>query len=83
MSTPRRSGLFAIKSTDGGQLRRLITNIRRLAGTERPPGSVLIMAATWLLAILDAGLLYVSFDAYAVRLGRAQLGRKVYARGED
>ena len=40
-----------------------ITNVRRLAGRERPPGSVLIAAATWLLAILDAGLLYVSFDA--------------------
>jgi len=54
MSTPRSPGPFAIESTDGGDPRRLITNIRRLAGTERPPGSVLIMAATWLLAILDA-----------------------------
>ncbi len=59
----RGPGLFAIESSDGGAPRRVITNVRRLAGTERPPGSVLIMAATWLLAILDAGLLYVSFDA--------------------
>ena len=46
-----------------GRAPRLITNVRRLAGTGRPPGSVLITAATWLLALLDAGLLYVSFDA--------------------
>jgi hypothetical protein len=62
-STPRGPGLFAIERSDGTQTRAFITNIRRLAGRERPPGSVLIAAATWLLAILDAGLLYVSFDA--------------------
>ena len=62
-STPRGPGLFAIDRSDGIQTRAFITNIRRLAGRERPPGSVLIAAATWLLAILDAGLLYVSFDA--------------------
>src|SRR5260370_7986925 len=39
----------------------VITNIRRLSGNERPAGAVVIMAATWLLALLDAGLLYVSF----------------------
>ena len=58
-SLPRGPGLFAIDRSDG----TFITNIRRLAGRDRPPGSVLIMSATWLLAILDAGLLYVSFDA--------------------
>jgi hypothetical protein len=63
LSISRGPGLFAIESSDGGDARRLITNIRRLAGSERPPGSMLITAATWLLAILDAGLLYVSFDA--------------------
>jgi len=63
MSIPRGPGLFAIESSDGGEPCRLITNIRRLAGSERPPGSMLITSATWLLAILDAGLLYVSFDA--------------------
>ena len=56
-------GLFAIESSDGGEPRRVITNVRRLAGTERPPGSMLIVFATWLLALLDAGLLYVSFEA--------------------
>jgi hypothetical protein len=62
-SIPRGRGLFAIEHSDGAQARTFITNVRRLAGRERPPGSVLITAATWLLAILDAGLLYVSFDA--------------------
>jgi hypothetical protein len=63
MSIPAGPGLFAIESSDGTQSRRLVTNVRRLAGTERPPGSVLIASATWLLAILDAGLLYVSYAA--------------------
>ena len=62
-SIPRGPGLFAIEHSDGTQSRTFTTNVRRLAGRERPPGSVLIAAATWLLAILDAGLLYVSFDA--------------------
>ena len=60
---PRGPGLFAIDHTGGAESSTVITNVRRLAGRERPPGSVLIAAATWLLAILDAGLLYVSFDA--------------------
>jgi hypothetical protein len=62
-SIHRGPGLFALEHSDGSQSRTFITNVRRLAGGERPPGSVLIAAATWLLAILDAGLLYVSFDA--------------------
>ena len=62
-SIPRGPGLFAIERSDGAESSTFITNVRRLAGRERPPGSVLIAAATWLLAILDAGLLYVSFDA--------------------
>jgi CBS domain-containing protein len=62
---PAGPGLFAVTRTGehGHQDDPFITSIRRLAGRERPPGSVLIMAATWLLAVLDAGLLYVSFDA--------------------
>lgn len=60
---PQGPGLFAIDRTDRAENSTFITNVRRLAGRERPPGSVLITAATWLLAILDAGLLYVSFDA--------------------
>jgi len=62
-SIPRGPGLFAIEHSGEAGSRAFITNIRRLAGRERPPGSVLIASATWLLAILDAGLLYVSFDA--------------------
>ena len=62
-SIPRGPGLFAIEHTDGAQTRTFITNIRRLAGRDRPPGSLVIAAATCLLALLDAGLLYVSFDA--------------------
>ena len=62
-SIPRGPGLFAIEHSDGAQTRTFVTNIRRLAGRERPPGSALIAAATCLLAVLDAGLLYVSFDA--------------------
>jgi hypothetical protein len=62
-SIPRGPGLFALEHTDRAQTRTFITNIRRLAGRERPPGSLVIAAATCLLAILDAGLLYVSFDA--------------------
>jgi hypothetical protein len=76
MSIPAGPGLFAIESSDGTQSRRLVTNVRRLAGTDRPPGSVLIASATWLLAILDAGLLYVSYAAqyqyiFAVKNARA------------
>ena len=62
-SIPRGPGLFAIEHGDGAQSRTFITNVRRLAGRERLPGSLLIASATCLLAILDAGLLYVSFDA--------------------
>jgi hypothetical protein len=63
ISIPRGHGLFAVEHSDGAQARTFITNIRRLAGRERPPGSMLIAWATCLLAVLDAGLLYVSFDA--------------------
>jgi hypothetical protein len=61
---PNGPGLFGITSEDeAGNRRKFVTNIRRLAGNEKAPGSVVIMAATWLLVLLDAGLLYVSFDA--------------------
>ncbi len=42
---------------------RAVTSIRRLAGFGRTPGSRVIAFATWLLALLGAGLMYVSFDA--------------------
>ncbi|MGH3177492.1 MAG: hypothetical protein ACRDPF_26910 [Streptosporangiaceae bacterium] len=42
---------------------RAVTSIGRLAGSGRAPGSRVIAFATWLLALLGAGLMYVSFDA--------------------
>jgi hypothetical protein len=57
---PRGPGLFEISKTNG---ERLVTNIRRLAGAERPPGSVLIAVAAWLLTLIGGGALYVSFAA--------------------
>jgi Protein of unknown function (DUF2637) len=61
MSTPtipRGPGLFEVAHANG---ERLVTNVRRLAGTERTPGSALIAVAAWLLAALGGGLLFVSF----------------------
>jgi hypothetical protein len=52
--------LFEITQANG---ERLVTNVRRLAGTERQPGSVLIGSAAWLLVLIGAGALYVSFSA--------------------
>lgn len=65
---PRGPGLFAIAHADG----ETITNVRRLAGSEQAPGSRVIAFATWLLVLLAAGLMYVSFQAqytyiYAVK----------------
>ena len=42
---------------------RAVAGTRRLAGSGRAPGSRVIAFATWLLALLGAGLMYVSFDA--------------------
>ena len=42
---------------------RLETSVRRRAGTGRGPGSVLIGAAAWLLAVIGGGALFVSFSA--------------------
>ena len=63
MSTPtipRGPGLFEITRANG---ERVVTNVRRLAGAERAPGSALIASAAWLLVIVGAGALYVSFSA--------------------
>ena len=57
---PRGPGLFAVDRPDG---ETVITNIRRLAGFDRAPGSRVIAFATWLLVFLGAGLMYVSFQA--------------------
>ena len=40
-----------------------MTGSRRLAESGRAPGSQTIAFATWLLVLLGAGLMYVSFDA--------------------
>ena len=66
---PRGPGLFEVARADG---ERAITNVRRLAGFDRAPGSRVIAFATWLLVLLGAGLMYVSFQAqytyiYAVK----------------
>ena len=42
---------------------RLQASVRRQAGTGRAPGSVLIAAAAWLLAVTGGGALFVSFSA--------------------
>ncbi len=57
---PRGPGLFEVARASG---ERAVTNVRRLAGGERAPGSVLIACAAWLLAVTGAGALYVSFSA--------------------
>jgi hypothetical protein len=57
---PRGPGLFEVSRATG---ERLVTNVRRIAGLERAPGSVLIGCAAWLLALVGAGALYVSFSA--------------------
>jgi len=59
-SLPRGPGLFEVTRADG---ERLTTNVRRLAGADRTPGSVLIAAAAWLLALIGGGALYVSYSA--------------------
>jgi hypothetical protein len=57
---PDGPGLFAVRQADGHEV---ITNIRRLAGSGRAPGQRVIAFATWLLVLLGAGLMYVSFAA--------------------
>ena len=57
---PRGAGLFEVVRADG---ERAITNVRRLAGFDRTPGSRVIAFATWLLVLLGAGLMYVSLQA--------------------
>jgi hypothetical protein len=59
-SVPRGPGLFEVARANG---QNVITNVRRVAGAEREPGSALIGWAAWLLALVGAGALYVSFSA--------------------
>jgi hypothetical protein len=64
---PRGPGLFEITSgqahKDGDGRWRAVTQVRRLAGREPRPGSVLIGVAAWLLVLIGGGALYVSFSA--------------------
>ena len=60
MSLPRGPGLFRVGTRDRLPL---VTNIRRIAGRDTPPGEWLIAAATILLAVLAAGFLYVTLNA--------------------
>jgi hypothetical protein len=57
---PRGRGLFAVVKGNGEEL---VTNVRRLAGRERGPGSGLVLAATILLGLLAAGLFLVTLNA--------------------
>ncbi len=57
---PHGPGLFQVARVNG---ETAITNIRRLAGAERAPGSALVSAATILLGLLAAGLFVVSLAA--------------------
>jgi hypothetical protein len=57
---PRGPGLFAVARANG---ETAITNVRRLAGAERTPGSALVIAAAILLGLLAAGLFVVSLAA--------------------
>jgi hypothetical protein len=57
---PRGPGLFEVGRASGD---RLITNVRRIAGADRTPGSALVTAATILLGLLAAGLFVVSLTA--------------------
>ena len=56
----RGPGLFEVGRASG---ERLITNVRRIAGAERSPGSALVSAATILLGLLAAGLFVVTLNA--------------------
>ena len=62
-----------------------LTSVGRRAGTGRGPGSVLIAAAAWLLALTGGGALFVSFSAqyaYILAVRRSRRGiRSVPLRG--
>jgi hypothetical protein len=60
LAPPRGPGLFQIARANG---ETAITNIRRLAGAERTPGTRLILAAAILLAALAAAFYVVTLAA--------------------
>ena len=59
-NVPRGPGLFEVARASG---EHVITNVRRLAGADRAPGSALVSAAAILLGLLAAGLFVVSLTA--------------------
>ena len=59
-SVPRGPGLFEVGRAGG---ERFVTNVRRIAGADRAPGSALVSTATVLLGLLAAGLFVVSLAA--------------------
>jgi len=80
---PRGRGLFEVSRANG---ERLVTNIRRLAGDERPSGSALVSAATILLGLLAAGLFVVSLAAqyrYVFAVKHQSLPSAIEAVGLD
>ena len=56
----RGPGLFEVVRSNGDAA---ITNIRRLAGAERAPGSALVASAAILLGLLAAALFVVTLNA--------------------
>ena len=59
-NVPRGPGLFEVGRSTG---ERMITNVRRIAGADRAPGSALVTTAAVLLALLAAGLFVVTLNA--------------------
>ena len=59
-NVPRGPGLFEVGRVNG---EHFLTNVRRIAGADRAPGSALVSAATILLGLLAAGLFVVSLTA--------------------
>ena len=85
---PAGSGLFDSITVheDGTQRRGPITNIRRLAGNDRPPGTVLLAAASALLLFLAVAQGYVSWFAqygFIFRARHASLASGLEALGLD
>ena len=82
-NVPRGPGLFEVARADGGHA---VTSIRRLAGADRAPGSVLVLAAAVLLGLLAAGLFVVSLAAqyrYVFAVKHESLPSAIEAVGLD
>ncbi len=62
-SRPLRRAALASSQVARANGETAITNIRRLAGAERAPGSRLVLAATILLGLLAAALFVVTLNA--------------------